>query len=494
MKKLLSVVLCLTMILSLFAGSAFAAEGEKNLIYSINRAYTDLSPVGGRSATMNYLLPMLYNFLFVAPTYGTKAEDLQGEIAKSYEMIDDLTCQVKLYDYVKDSEGNPIKAEDVAFSYELLASAPTGLILSNVFESAEVVDDYTLNLHMHSNYVGELELLLTITPIISKTWWENASEEERSMKPITPGSYKVVESVPGSYIQFTKNENYWQTDPELVSATSKQPFDNVRFNIILESSMAVIGLQNHEADIARDISVVNLDKFSEDEWEIFANLPGMNYWLAFNNMNGVFADNKALRQAVLYAFNSADLMTAFAGASPNYVTGEVCKSFGSAAFAGYLDKWRDEDYYEYNPEKAKELLAEAGYPDGVTVKLLYDGTAAKEAAMTVFKIELAEVGINVELMPAIGAEQDALAIDPTAWDMYCCQQSSSAPFMASYWKYMLHPAGYANGSMCFTHDDVLTEKLEAVCNVETYSDETLDDFHQYLKEQAYIYGLYYVYE
>lgn len=528
MKRLLSLLLCCILVLSLTgcggsdassnAGGGDAANsgaeanggaetndvvdsevstsgGEKNLIYSMNRDISNISPTGNRSAAMFHVLPILYDFLYCAPIYGASADELVPDIAKSYEMVDDLTCQVTLYDYVTDSEGNAITAEDIVFSYDLLTSQGAGANLASVYESGEVVDDYTVNLHMKSNYVGDLEMILTGAPIVDKEWFEAAPESESNLSPVATGPYKVVEAVPGSHIQLTKNENYWQTDASLVCPDGRQPFDNIRFNIILESSMAVIGLQNGEADIARDIPVTSLDQFPEDQWNYFNNVGGMTYYLMYNNAKGVFAGNKELRHAISYAVDADALLKAFASVSGNVESGGVCKTFGNPAFGGYQDKWDSEEYFEYDPEKAKELLAEAGYPDGLTLTVMYDSTAAKEAAMTVLKIQLAEVGVNAELVPLENAAISDNQTNPdSGWDIFCCQLTSGSPFMSSFWKYVLHPNNWPYGSMPFAQDDTMTELLEAAANVDTASDETIDAFHQYLKEQDYIYGIYWCYE
>jgi len=261
---------------------------------------------------------------------------------------------------------------------------------------------------------------------------------------------------------------------------------------VLESAMSVIGLENHEADIARQIPIVELDTFMTDEWSIFQNVGGMFYCLYFNNDNSVFANNKALRQAVLYAIDMESVRLAFGNTE---TSGRICKTFGASTMGDYLDKWDEEDYYEYDVEKAKALMAEAGYPDGgLKLRLIYVKNTAVDSCMAVMQSYLAQIGIELELESYEQAMFDTLKYDNTKWDICIDQKGNQGTFLSVVWNDNFNPKAFENGSACFTHDDKLVELLYTACNAATHTDETVDAFHQYLKEQAYAVGMFMNYE
>lgn len=212
--------------------------------------------------------------------------------------------------------------------------------------------------------------------------------------------------------------------------------------------------------------------------------------LMFNNDNSVFADNKELRQAVLYAidFNSVRL-----GYGNTPTNGKPCHDFAPNIASDYLDEWDQEDYYDYNLDKAKELMAQAGYPDGgITVSLMYQNSTTATAGLTVLQSYLAEVGITVELNPVDQALFNSYKYDDTKWDMIV-DSKATTDFVTTVWQNVFDTNSFANGSACFTHDDQLQALLEAAADAEKSTDDDLRAFHNYLRDQAYAVGMFWNY-
>lgn len=493
-EKILCMVLTLSMIFTMVIGvSAFAAEADEpvTLVYGINRDTNDASPYATLSASRAQFVHILYNYLFVAPYLGAPSDELQGEIGKSFS-VEGNVITVEIYDYVKDSAGNPITAEDVAFSYQESAASVNGTTLAGMMSDIRAVDDTHVEIEMATTNIGDLEFILTFVPIVSKTWYEGASDAEITTSPIGTGAYVLDEIVSGSNATFSKNENYWQTDESLRSVNSQQIYDKITFKVILESAMNVIALENKEVDLARQIPATDLETFRTDDYTVFPNLGSMFYCLFFNNSKGIFADNKELRQAVLYGFDSESVRLAYGN---DATSGGVLHTFGAPVYDDYNDAWDSEDYYDYNPEKAKELMAEAGYADGgLTARLLYVKNTNSDAMVTVFQNYMSQLGIDLELLAYDQAMFDTLKYDDTAWDLQFDQKGGNPPYITSVWKGVFDPANYSNGSACFTHDDTLVDLLYTALGTETHSDESVQAFHDYLKDQAYAYGVFYNYE
>lgn len=472
-------------------GSGTAAGGPKNLVYGINRDTNDASPYATLSASRQQFMRLLYNYLFAAPYLGAPSDKLQGEIGKSFS-VDGNIITVEIYDYVKDSAGNAITAEDVVFSYQTSAASVNGTMLAGAMGDIRAIDDTHVEIEMAAGNIGDLEFILTFVPIVSKSWYENATDAEITTSPIGTGPYVLNEIVSGSHASFSKNEDFWQTDESLRSVNSQQIYDNVTFKVILESAMNVIALENGEVDLARQIPATDLDTFRNDDYMIFPNLGSMFYCLMFNNGNSVFANNKALRQAVLYGFDSESVRLAFGN---DATSGSVLHTVGAPVYADYNDAWDNEDYYGYNLEKAKELMAEAGYPDGgLTLRLLYVKNTNSDAMVTVFQNYMAELGITLDLLAYDQAMFDTLKYDSTAWDLEFDQKGGNPPYITNVWLGLFDPANYSDGDSCFTHDDTFVDLLYTAVNAETHSAETVEAFHDYLKEQAYLYGVFYNYE
>ena len=462
--------------------------GPKNLVFAVNRDITDISPFGARTAARTQFMHLLFNYLFCVPTMTTGIEGYQPEVASDYEVLDAETVRISIFDYIHDSKGNAIKAEDVKFCYDTALNDPgTGVFLAPILKSVEIVDEYTVDFKVNPLSLGQLETLITFVPIFSKTWYENASNEELTKDPATTGSYKVGEMVTSSHLTLVKDEDYWQTDESLRSRDCQQPFDTIKFKVVLESAMEVIALENGEADVARQIPVTELDAFAGDEWDCFGSKNSMFYCLLFNNDNSAFAGNKELRQAVCYAIDQNALNMAFGNTAES---GGICKAFGVDVFPDYNPDWLNGDYYSCNVDKAKGLMEQAGYADGLKVRVLYVQNTGSNAMMTILQQQLKEIGIEAELLAYDQAMFDTLKFNDKEWDICIDQKGGTQGFIATGWKTLFDPASYDNGSVCFTHDDKLTELLYACCDVDTHSQETVDAFNDYLNDQAYAYGLF----
>ena len=168
---------------------------------------------------------------------------------------------------------------------------------------------------------------------------------------------------------------------------------------------------------------------------------------------------------------------------------DAVKTYGNTKYADYVESWNDEPYYEYDFEKAKELYAASG-ASNLNLKLMY--VTSDETAMmaTIIQAELAELGINVELCGYDSQLFNQYKYDGAdQWDLMLDEVASSTN-LANVYKLAWDSKGYTHdGALNYAVDDQLQSLLEAAMNEKTHNDETMNAFHQYLKEQCYGIGL-----
>ncbi len=474
------------------SASREAASGQVDkVVFALNASSFDMSPFGAVSVPRFWMVQNVYASLFCTPYYGASLEELEPWLAKSCEKIDDLTYSVELYDYIKDSKGNDITAEDIVFSYDMMYSKGTETRIGTYLDNIEIVDDYNMIFHLKKYGPGVMEFLMgnyTLN-ICDKDWYESASDEEKCNDPAATGAYRIVDYVAGSSITLEAIDDYWQKDESLRCSADVQNVKTIQYTVITENSMRSIALENKEVDGAV-IDASELGRFYDGanaQPGYSVDIEGGTYCnVVFLNMDSgksPFADNENLRLAALYALDSESIMY---GGDYDESTAEVCYSLGTSTMASYDDSWA-EDYFNYDPEKAKEYYKASGYADGeVTIRLL-SRTSIVDGIHSVMVANLEAAGFKVDLMAYDQALFNTYKSDSSQWDMILDNKGATGNIVTC-WDNNFNPAGFENGSVCFTHDDTLVSLLTAATT--TGSDEDVKAFHEYLKGMACAKGLF----
>ena len=306
-------------------------------------------------------------------------------LVKSYEYDEDkMGITLHLQEGVTFHNGDPMTAEDVVFSFSRVAASPGAAAMMSVidFDGVEAVDEYTV-------YVPTVRVSGTMGDTLSNLFVLNKNtydDEAAAGGGITgTGPWKVTNWQSGVSASYQAYEDYWGGAPILKT---------LDIRIITESSVRMIELENGTVDIykgaaATDIARVNNGETQEVKvWK--ANSSQAIHYMGFNLAQEPF-DNELVRQAVCYAIDSETLTLAvFEG------IGEV----GSSLLPGnmwYSPDLPEELQYPYNPDKAKELLAEAGYADGLTVTLNVDSNVYRTAMAELLPSMLSKAGITLEV-------------------------------------------------------------------------------------------------
>lgn len=305
-------------------------------------------------------------------------------LAESWEMSDDgLSYTFNLRHGVMFHTGREMTADDVVWSVERAMNADLGHHLSDRFQTAagaEKIDDYTVKI----NYS---EVTPSALDGISRMFmFPQEAADDIANTPVGTGPFKFEEWVPGDRLVATKFEDYWQEGLPYLDKVIVKP--------IPDEQSRLINLLAGSIDALKDVPLADKAILeSTPDVTVVSSPPGFNFYAFLLNINKPPFDNPQVRQALNYAIDRDKIIqTAFHGeALP------VLVPYAKTSWAYAPDL---EDFYTYDPDKAKELLAEAGYPDGFDTTMLIRGPSGPYLDMAqVYQQDLAAIGVNVELIP-----------------------------------------------------------------------------------------------
>lgn len=401
MKKALAFLLALTMVLSLAAcgqastttdtpaiptteaeptegtvGTAVSTKDTLNVGICVDPM--NLDPNDNNSQHIQRVKTQIYETLVARDTSGK----LTGGLAESWEWEDDTHILFHIRPGVKFHSGDVLTAEDVAFSIERAYNMGAAHIaLSYVdIDNCEVVDDLTYRMALTQTYTPQIAWLEWPLTAISckKTYEEN---NDYTSNPNGTGPYVVKNFVSGDRVELEAFDEYWGGVPAI---------KNLNMIVVTESTNRAIMLETGELDVAYELSAVDYDRINEGATTTIVKSPAHN--INYIGMTCLYEpfDNKLVRQAVAYAIDvPACYKAAYGGVH------ELSTSMVDPEVDGYSPM----DLIGYDPEKAKSLLAEAGYPDGFTCDLTTNSDAERITFCEAIQVYLSAVGIETNIVP-----------------------------------------------------------------------------------------------
>lgn len=338
----------------------------------------------------------------------------------TYEMSDDeLTLTFHLKEGIKWHDGEPVTAEDVAFTFNALADPNyTGPRYGDVeglkgakeyhdgqadhIEGIKVLDEYTVQFEFTQPFPPGLSKIGADRAIIPKHIWESvpigewAKQTDLMNKPIGCGPYELVAFEPGQYVELKAFEDYH---------LGKAKTENFIFKVSNQDTV-IAELTNGEIDIADISALKNQDLNTlEDAGIKVVNYTGVtSQYMGMNLREEIFQD-KRVRQAITYAIDRKTMVEKLLEGRATIIDAPLLPQSWAYPNDGSLND------YAYNPDKAKELLKEAGWEDrdgdGVIeneagtpfkVTLQYPvGNKIREQSAPIIQSNLKDVGIEVEL-------------------------------------------------------------------------------------------------
>ena len=327
----------------------------------------------------SYSMFCLERLLRLAPGGG-----YTGELATGYEIApDQSSITLQLREGVKFHDGTPFNAEAVKFNLDRTKEfGSTGMLKS--VASIDVVDDYTiqLNLEYFSNLVL-FELSRDYTTVLaSPTAILENGEEWAKTHPVGTGPFKFKSYERDVSVKFERWDEYWQEGLPYL--------DGYEWYYVVEPMTALAMAKAGEVLGQQDVNYLNADKFGDDF--VVQKVPQSMHSMYFNidAPDNIFSDLK-VRQALDYAIDRESIVNEVA-MGYYYLTYEAVPE----VIEGYNP---DLELRTYNIAKAKELLAEAGYPDGVEFTLNVM-TGWEMDAIAAMQANLAEAGftMNIEIL------------------------------------------------------------------------------------------------
>ena len=458
------------------AGTEGASAEYVDIKVGVTLNWDTLTPFRSNIANDAYCSKVIYEALASIEADG----EYHPWIAKSWSTNDGgYTYDFEIYDYITDSQGNKITADDLVWMIEESVKANLKPNFANV-ESVEKTGDYSFSVKLKSNQVGVLESLLTDVFAVSKSAYE-ASADGFATSCVTTSAYVLSEYISGVSMTFEKRSDYWQTDASLIPASCVANVDKMTLMQISEASQMGIALESGDIDIALELGANTAIQFEGNDdfvMETFSKPNGHQMFFS-GAPTSVVAEDQNLRQAICYAIDvNGILASVYAG------YGTVMHDTCSETAYGYLTKWNDESYYDYDPEKAKELLAESNY-NGETLTILCSSSFQNWGEMVMNY--LLAVGINAKLDSGDIAYVTSIRLDGTKYDMFLNQVGCAT--LPSQWSIRFDPAAYKTGDGTSRHDYELAEMLYKTWTADGFTEENIDAVHNYIKEHAYAYGM-----
>ncbi|WP_238492595.1 ABC transporter substrate-binding protein [Desulfotruncus alcoholivorax] len=324
-----------------------------------------------------------------------ESTELEPGLATSWDISEDgLEYVFHLRQGVKFHDGTPFNADAVKFSIDRqidpkhpfhdTGTYPYADFTFGMVKSVDVVDEATVKITLKEKFAPFLaNMAMPAACIVSPTAVEKYGKDF-TKNPVGTGPYKFVSWNPGVEVIVEANPDYWG---------EKAKIQKIVYKPIIEDQARLTELESGNVDFIVNIPPDDLARLKADGNYAIVEQPGMHVWYTAMNCQKPPFNNVKVRQAVNYAINKESIVK------------NILKDTGVPA-VGPLppviwSQTSDVPKYDYNPEKARQLLAEAGYPNGfdVTYWVPESGSGMQQpvAMATAIQSDLAKVGINVKI-------------------------------------------------------------------------------------------------
>ncbi len=320
--------------------------------------------------------------------------ETEGWLAEEFISDPDaLTLTVKLRQGIKFSDGTDFNAEAVVWNFQKMVDYGKESELVNPTKF-EATDDYTVVLtypefaNTWADTIGEVY-------IYSPTAFETNGEDWAAINAVGTGPFVMSELMQDSHITYVKNDDYW---------VEGQPYlDSITIDFMSDTTTQVAAFMNGELDVLRNPNSTAIQQLKDNYNNVALDAPdlaGITYIMfCSGDEASPFYDVK-VRQAVMHAVDwdamAEGIYDGLGASTPVFAVP------GSWAYDETVQQ------YEYNPETAKSMLAEAGYPNGFETVISFNSeNAANETCATILQAYLSQVGITATVNSMTNADFNA---------------------------------------------------------------------------------------
>jgi peptide/nickel transport system substrate-binding protein len=276
-------------------------------------------------------------------------------LATAWERLDDLTVQFQLREGVSFHNGEPFNADAVAYSVmRPLSDETPGDARStySIIETVEVVDDMTVNVKTSAPDPALLARMTGFHMVMVAPEWAAQGVEVVSSEAVGTGPYKFVSWSPNEDLVIEANEEYWDGAPSI---------KKVRMTTIVEQATRVAALRSGDVHVAKDMPPEELDAITASGRARAVRAVSNRVPFYFMPTDLPPFDNPLVRQAINYAANVDGVIEAIVLGNAN----RVATVLGPWIFGADPTL----EPYPHDPDRAKELLTEAGFPDGIDIEI-----------------------------------------------------------------------------------------------------------------------------
>ncbi|GIW07304.1 MAG: ABC transporter substrate-binding protein [Dehalococcoidia bacterium] len=313
-------------------------------------------------------------------------------LASEWRSVDPTTWQFKLTPGRKFSDGTPITADDVKWNFERVINPELRLgVTTRVLNiaGATIVDPQTVNVTTKAPDPIALHAVAAVA-ILPKAYFERIGAADFGLKPVGSGPFMLKEFIPNDRITMVPNPNH--PKPAIAS--------EMTIRMLPEASARVAGLRGGELDIVNGISLDQVEQLRSQGFQVVNNTQGSDIGaFIYPNIPDAPTQHKLVRQALNYAVDKELIAKQVYRGLTKPAQGQVLQqtSFG---FNPNLKP------YPYDPAKARQLLAQAGYPNGFSIKIsLATFVLEGEAAFLVVQQQFRDIGVNLEIVRYSDAAQ-----------------------------------------------------------------------------------------
>jgi peptide/nickel transport system substrate-binding protein len=342
---------------ALCATPVFAGPKDNSLVVAISTDFVEANPAVGTLGTDMPILYVMYDRLIQFNPDLTPSPGL----ATDWTWSDDKkTLTLHLRKGVKFQDGTDFNADAVKKSIEFFVSKGRNKDL-NKLDHIDVIDPYTVSITMkevNSQLPGILaeRAGLIMSPTALAKWGDDFSQH-----PVGTGPYQFKEHIVGKSVTFTKFKDYWNPDAAKL--------DKIEFRVIQSATSAVAAMMTGQIDYMSSVDPVNIPAMKANPNVRVEIEPTIGYGVFKEDTSLAPIDKKEVRQAFSMSIDRDALAKSIYGAVPTSGT----------VLPVPRDYWPStdsvQDSVKYDPAKAKQMLADAGYPDGATVSVCINSTA-----------------------------------------------------------------------------------------------------------------------
>lgn len=396
--------------------AATAKSADNDIVIALQADATHLDPHVSSNGISNQITNEMYECLLAFD----EDTNVVPALAKEWSVSDDGKAYTfVLNEGIQFHDGEPFNAAAVRAVYDR-GLADDSLTLKrtiSAWEDVTVDSEYQVTIHLkepNNTFINKITQFRIVSP--KAMAMENASDYLAKNSAGT-GPFVLADRVDGGYTKLVRNENYWREGPTV---------DSLTFQVVPEDAARIAMLQTGEADVITPVPVTDVALIENDPSIIVDVAPATTYRYVTLNTEWALPDgrkpfaDKRVRQALNYAFDSeAYAKVVFNGYA----------KVPTSIFSDSIMYYSEQAPYTRDLEKAKSLMKEAGFEDGFDVEIIVDNTTIEQKGATFVQQQLADIGVNVKLLPnesTANAEKTSAPLESTTVQMWYVNWASGS--------------------------------------------------------------------